>query len=228
MEWSWQAALVLAAAAALAGWCVPALVARLPEPPDPDPEKTPYADLAGAGTAVQTAAWSGLVAGLVGGALGWSWPLLYLVPLVPVGVALAWVDLRTRLLPKLVVGPCYLVVLVLLGIVTAITGDLDALGRAFVGWLVAGGLYWLLWRFTPGMGYGDVRLSGVLGLVLAHLGWAELAVGIYAGFVVGVVGWLPLRLLGITRDRSFPFGPFMLVGAVIGIVWGADLAGRLG
>ena len=55
----------------------------------------------------------------------------------------------------------------------------------------------------------------------------RLLVGVYAGFLLGSVGWIPLRLLGITRDRNFPFGPFMLLGAVVGIVWGADIGGYL-
>jgi leader peptidase (prepilin peptidase)/N-methyltransferase len=44
---------------------------------------------------------------------------------------------------------------------------------------------------------------------------------------VGTVGWIPLRLLRITKDRHFPFGPFMLLGAVVGVVWGADVLGYL-
>ncbi|HEY9564438.1 MAG TPA: A24 family peptidase [Nocardioides sp.] len=228
----WGAHLDTAALAAIlgavCGWFVPAVVGRLPEPENAAETKVTYAELAASPRiGWWTALWSAGVAALIGAALGWDWSLLFLLPLVPIGVALGWVDMRTRLLPKLIVGPSYLLVIVLMVLVVAITGDQDDLWRAGLGWLIAGGLYWLLWRFTPGMGYGDVRLSGVLGLALAHLGWAEFAIGTYSGFLLGALGWIPLRLLRLTRDRSFPFGPFMLVGAVIGIVWGADLAWHL-
>ena len=149
-----------------------------------------------------------------------DWPLLYLLYLVPVGVALGYVDCRTRLLPTRIIAPSYLVV------GRAGAGLLrdrarrrrPASGRGWAGWS-PGFVFWFLWRFTPGMGYGDVRLSGVLGLALGYLGWGELLVGMYAGFLVGAVGWIPLRLLRLTKDRHFPFGPFMLLGAVVGVVW---------
>ncbi|KQY64239.1 prepilin peptidase [Nocardioides sp. Root140] len=251
MDWAahLDTVIVCVVLGAITGWFVPRVVARLPEPvpfaeeetdgeahddaggetrAEPEEPKPLYADLAAAPhMATWTAGWSALVAGLIGARIGWDWPLLYLVPLVPIGVALAWVDLRTRLLPKLIVGPTYLLTAVLLLVCALAQGDADALIRAGIGWLVAGFVYWFLWRFTPGMGYGDVRLSGILGMALAYLGWAEFAVGTYAGFVIGVVGWIPLRVLRITSDRTFPFGPFMLVGAVVGVLWGADIGGYL-
>ncbi|WP_067431933.1 prepilin peptidase [Nocardioides jensenii] len=251
MDWAAHLDTVVACVVygAVTGWFVPHVVARLPEPlpfadeetedeahddaggettAEPEEPKPLYADLAATpGIAWWTAGWSALVAGLFGATLGWAWPLVYLLPLVPIGVALAWVDLRTRLLPKRIVAPTYLLVIVLLLVCALATGDLDALKRAALGWLIAGFVFWFLWRFTPGMGYGDVRLSGVLGMALGYLGWGEFVVGTYAGFLIGALGWIPLRLLRITNDRNFPFGPFMLVGAVTGVLWGADLAGYL-
>lgn len=235
MDWAAHVdtALVCALAGAVAGWFVPQLVARLPEPEpsgeSEEPEAKPlYADLAAAPRMAEwTAGWTALVAGIIGAALGWTWPLLFLLPLVPIGVALAWIDTRTRLLPRIIVLPAYPLTIVLILVVALVEGNRDGLLHAGIGWLGAGFLFWFLWRFTPGMGYGDVRLSGILGMALGYLGWGELFVGIYAGFVLGVVGWIPLRLLRLTRDRNFPFGPFMLVGAVVGVLWGADIGGYL-
>lgn len=238
MDWAahLDTALVCALLGLASGWFVPRLVAALPEPPVPsnpvdtadDEPKPLYADLAASpGVAGWTAGWSALVAGLFGASLGWAWPLLYLLPLVPIGVALAWVDAKTRLLPRIVVLPTYLLLLVLIPVTALLTGDVDGLVRAGIGWLVVGFVYWFLWRFTPGMGYGDVRLSGILGMALGFLGYGALVVGAYAGFLVGALGWIPLRLLRVTKDRNFPFGPFMLVGAVVGVLWGADVGGYL-
>lgn len=247
----WDAAAVAALIAAVAGWFVPWLIGKLPEPADdvaaepeteagveegdaPSPaddpwaEKIPYAVLAASpGLAWKCALASALAAGLVGLEVGWAWPLTWLVYLCPIGVALAYIDLRIWLLPTRLIAPSYSLVLALVLIGTLATGETDNLLRSGLGWAIAGALFWLLWKFTPSMGYGDVRLSGVLGIALGWLGWGELLTGIYAGFVVGTVGWIPLRLLKLTRSRKFPFGPFMLLGALAGILWGADLGDYL-
>ncbi|MBD8869755.1 prepilin peptidase [Nocardioides donggukensis] len=238
--WHADTAAVCAVVGALGGWLVPRLVARIPEPvavpagpagpagPDPaahEEEPRPsYVELAAApGLAQRSAVGGALVGGVIGAATGWIWPLTYLLVLVPIGLALGYVDSRVRLLPTKVIAPTYGVVAALVLLCAAVTGDLDDLGRAALGWLVFGLVFWLLWRFTPGMGYGDVRLSGILGIALGYLGWSEALVGLYSGFLLGSVGWIPLRLLRITKDRNFPFGPFMLIGALVGIVWGPEI-----
>ncbi len=209
-------ALAAGAATAVAAGLMPRWVATLPEPEEPEEGKPPYAVLATGATPYYVGA-GAIVGAVLGGTLGWVWPLLFLVPLGALGVALAHLDFRTRLLPKRLVLPAYPVLVVLLLVVGLLDGSIDGLTRAAGGWLAASLLYWCLWRFTRGMGYGDVRMSGLLGLALGYLGWSTLVLGLYAGFVVGVLGWVVLRLARLTRDRHFPFGPFMLVGAVVGI-----------
>jgi len=207
------------------GLLVPALIAWIPEPDEPDAAKEPYAEIAARpGLRWRAVLASGLAGGALGAGVGLDWPLVHLVPLVPVGVALAIVDWRTRLLPTRVISPSYVLVVagVLVGWVA--TRDTDDLVRAGWGWLVAGGLYWLMWRIYPrGMGYGDVRLSGALGIALGQLGWGPLLVGVYAGFLLGgIVGGL-LSLLRVVERKGYPFGPFMLVGALVGILWGEPI-----
>jgi leader peptidase (prepilin peptidase)/N-methyltransferase len=209
---------------------VPALIARIPEPEPVEPEegaepeepKEPYAAIAALPGLAWKAALAGLLVGAsVGASVGVEWPLLYLVPLVPVGIALALVDWRTRLLPTRVIAPTYVGLVAAVLLVTLVTGDVADLKRAGLGWLVAGGLYLLLWVVYPrGMGYGDVRLSGILGVALGHLGWAELVVGVYGGFLLGgVLGGLLAVLRRVDR-KGYPFGPFMLLGALVGVVLG--------
>ena len=54
------------------------------------------------------------------------------------------------------------------------SGEPRLLLRAAIGWALMGGIYVLLWVVYPaGMGYGDVRLSGILGIVLGYLGWGS-------------------------------------------------------
>lgn len=254
MSWALGAAGFSAALAGLAGAFVPVLIRRIPEPaahaetvpaepstvprhPDETAEsvtgqrdeKELYSAIAGRrGLAWKTALAGAVAGGLVGASLGWTWSLTFLLFLVPVGVALAVVDWRTRLLPTRVIAPSYGVVSGLVLLCLAITRDTDDVLRAFWGWVVAGGLFLVLWLIHPrGMGYGDVRLAGLLGIALGQLGWGPLLVGVYSGFLIGGVGGGVLSVLGIVERREFAFGPFMLVGALGGIVFGSDLAAHL-
>ncbi len=225
-------ALVAALVCGLGGLAVPRLIARIPEPdvepdsesdvepdtdldadadpdgPEEDPKEAYVAIAALPGLAWKAALASGVAGGLVAAELGWAWPLVYLLPLVPVCVALAVVDWRTRLLPTWVIRPSYLLVIVGVLVCFAATRDVDDLVRAGWGFLIAFGLYWLLWRVYPrGMGFGDVRLSGVLGIALGQLGWGPLIVGVYSGFLLGgVIGGL-CRRCGWSTARAIPSGP---------------------
>ncbi len=216
------AALACAAVAALAGWCVPRLLSRLPEPHGADPDKPAYAGLARSrGLAGWTAGVSAVVAGSIGAVLGWDPSLPVWVYLSVVGVALAFVDWRTKLLPYRIVAPSYVIVALLLGVVAVAAQEYDALLRAGIGWLATFAVFFLLNLVHPaGMGYGDVRLSGLLAMALAWLGWVQLTVGIYAGFLLGAVVGGGLALARVVDRKSYPFGPFMLAGAWLGVVAG--------
>jgi leader peptidase (prepilin peptidase)/N-methyltransferase len=190
------------------------------EPAVEEPKEL-YVDLAARpGLRWKTAVATAVVAGLLGARVGFH-PALALAYLAPVGVALALIDWRTRLLPTRLIAPSYAVVVVLVALAAILDGDRHALVTAGLGWLVAGGTFFVMWFLYPrGMGYGDVRLSGVLGIALGYLGWPELLTGVYAGFLLGGVGGLLLSLLRLVDRKAYPFGPFMLVGAVVGVVAG--------
>lgn len=222
------AAVVAGILCGLGGLLVPALIRRIPESPERDADRPSYADVAAAPGLRWRSPVLCLVAGaVVGWAVGWDRALVGLVPLVPVGVALAEVDLRTRLLPRLVVLPATGALLLLAGADAAVTGEPDRLVRGVLGLVVARSVYWVLWRIhSAGMGFGDVRLAGLLGLALGYLGWAELAVGTYAAFLVFGLPALVLAL--VRRDRgmlrtTYPFGPAMLVGALLGALLGPSV-----
>ncbi|MBW8752396.1 MAG: prepilin peptidase, partial [Propionibacteriales bacterium] len=189
-----------------------------------------YADIAALpGLAWRTAVASALVAAVLAASVGWSWSLLFLLPLAPIGVALALVDWRTTLLPTRIIAPAYVITVV--GVLLAALGDhsRDGLVHAAIGWAVMGGIFFVLWFVYPkGLGYGDVRLSGVLGIALGYLGWSELLTGVYGAFLLGGVGGALLSLLRVVNRKRFPFGPFMLVAAVLAVAFGPWLTGRLG
>ena len=75
--------------------------------------------------------------------------------------------------------------------------------------------------YPAGMGMGDVKLSGTLGMALAWLGWGEWLVGSFLAFLLGAFVGLGMMLFrGAGRKSAIPFGPFMLGGALLGILAG--------
>jgi leader peptidase (prepilin peptidase)/N-methyltransferase len=232
------AAFAAALLAGLGGLLVPMLVARVPEPApkeDADTDEPPkmlYADIAARpGLGVRSALLSAVAGALIGAATGLDWPLLWLVPLTPVAVALSVIDWHTRLLPRLVVVPATLAAVVVLAVVGLATGEREALVRALVAMVLGRSFFWVLWFVrSAGMGFGDVRLAAPVGLVLGWTGWGALAIGVWASFVLFVVPALVVLLARRDRSllkKSFPFGPFMVAGALVGLVWGTALAGRI-
>ena len=80
--------------------------------------------------------------------------------------------------------------------------------------------YFLLRLANPaGLGFGDVKLAGVLGLYLGFLGWEVVLAGTFAAFLLGGGWgvWLILSRRGTART-SIAFGPFMLAGAALAMV----------
>lgn len=209
----------------------PAEATQLVEDPAEEPRPL-FVDVAARpGLALRTSITAAVAGAVVGGAVGWDWPLLFLLPTVPVGVLLGYVDLRTKLLPSRVLLPAHALVVVLAGVSALVTADGHAFLRALLGMVAARSVFWVLWFIrSAGMGFGDVRLSALLGFELAYLGWGELVVGTYASFLLfGLPG---LALAVARRDRSllrtaFPFGPAMLAGALVGLVAGPALWGHL-
>lgn len=145
--------------------------------------------------------------------------------LAAVGIPLAVIDLREHRLPNWLTLPAYPVAGALLGLASIADNDSERAWRALAGMVILIAFYDLLNRINPaGLGYGDVKFSGVLGLYLGWAGWDALVVGTLAAFTAG--GLVGLGLL-ITRraelTSSIAFGPFMLAGAVVGIVGGAEM-----
>jgi len=166
------------------------------------------------------ALWAGLAA--------WFGPVAqlpaYLV-FAAVGIALALIDLDVRRLPDMLTLPSYPVGIVLLGIASAVHRDAWSFERALIGMAALFAFYFTVAFISPkGMGFGDVKLSGVVGLNLAWLGWSELVVGAFGAFMVGAVVGVGLMLFaGGGRKTKVPFGPFMLAGAFVGIFLGGPI-----
>lgn len=141
-------------------------------------------------------------------------------------IALALIDVDTHRLPNVIVLPSYAVIGALFTLACLLGAEWSALLRAAVGGAVSFAFYALLRVIRPGgMGGGDVKLAGVVGLCLGWLGWGALVVGTFAAFLLGgVFGILLILARRANRRTAIPFGPFMLAGAWVGIAAGEWLA----
>lgn len=151
--------------------------------------------------------------------------IAYLV-LAAVSIALSSIDLELRRLPNPIVLTAFAAGVVTLVPAALLTGQPERLLSAAVGAAASFAFYLVLALIgRGGMGMGDVKLAGVLGLYLGALGWEQLVVGVLAAFVTGAIaGAITLVARRSLRDRSLPFGPWMFVGAWIGIIGGEAIA----
>lgn len=169
-----------------------------------------------------TAIASGLVWWAVSPGRPWLVPAVHVLA-VWVMVALAFIDLDVHRLPDRIQLPAYPTLVVLLAGSSLATDAWSTFGRALIAGVVLFVVYLVLGLMPGGgIGFGDVKLAGLLGLLLgwhswAHVWWATLATFLIGGLVA--VGLLALRRKG-ARDE-FAYGPAMLLGAVGGIVWPA-------
>ncbi|KQZ11095.1 hypothetical protein ASD23_03015 [Agromyces sp. Root1464] len=152
---------------------------------------------------------------------GLSWILPALLAFAACATVLSIVDLAEKRLPNAVVFPALGAVAVLLVPATWATGMWMSLVWALVGSAAMFAVYFLLALISPAsMGMGDVKLALVIGLLLGWFGLSAWLVGLLAAFVVGgVVAIVALLLKRVTLRGSIPFGPSMLVGALIAVVF---------
>src|SRR5690606_12175988 len=115
----------------------------------------------------------------------------------------------------------------LLAVAALLSGEPERLLSAAIGAVALFGWYLLLALIRPdGMGMGDVKLAGVLGLFLGWLGRGPLVVGAFAAFVLGgVFGIALMAVRRAGRRTRIPFGPWMLAGAWAGVFAGDAVAG---
>jgi leader peptidase (prepilin peptidase)/N-methyltransferase len=152
--------------------------------------------------------------------------LLAFLALAGFGVALAAIDLDTHRLPNALVYPLTATGAILLSAAALLGTDGGALVRALIAAVALGAVYLAIAILKPaGMGMGDVKLALALGLFLGWIGWGAVAVGFIAAFALGAVVGGVLILTGrIDRRGGIPFGPWMIAGAWIGILFGTPLA----
>jgi leader peptidase (prepilin peptidase)/N-methyltransferase len=145
--------------------------------------------------------------------------------LASISIALALIDLDVHRLPDVIVLPAYAAGGALLTAAALLGGHPASLLTAAIGAVAFVVVYFVMAMVYPGgMGMGDVKLAGVLGLFLGFLGWPQLAVGFFAAFLLG--GLFAVVLLvarRVKRRDGIPFGPWMLLGAWVAVFFGASV-----
>jgi leader peptidase (prepilin peptidase)/N-methyltransferase len=173
-------------------------------------------------TALTTAAFAGLLTGAV-----------QLTGARPATVALAWaagaavvlgaVDLDSHRLPDRVTYPAAVICAAALLVDAAVLGSWPDLVRAAAAAAAAFAVGYGAAAISPAaLGFGDVKLLGLLGLILGWFGWGALLAGVFLGLLTGAV--VSLALLATRRAgwrTALPFGPPLMAGAVLALALGA-------
>src|SRR5207302_11218436 len=142
-------------------------------------------------------------------------------------VVITFIDLEHYIIPNRVLYPTIFVSVPLLVIAAAAQSEWGNLERAVVGAVVAWVFFLVLHLVSPrGMGFGDVRLSFLLGLFLGWLDLRHVFLGVFLGFLLGsIVGVVLMVLRRRGRKDHIPFGPFLAAGAVIAVLFGSTILG---
>jgi leader peptidase (prepilin peptidase)/N-methyltransferase len=152
------------------------------------------------------------------------WVAIMMALFLTLMLAVAIIDWHRKIIPNAIVYPS-LVAFCMYILAASIAGaPLDFVGAA-IGFAAYGGVLLLVAVVSPtGMGMGDVKLVALIGLVLGSVSLASVLVAAGAGILLGGIGAIGALLSGASRKHAIPFGPFLAAGAVIGALWGPELA----
>jgi len=143
-----------------------------------------------------------------------------LLALMP-GIAL--IDLRHRIIPNRLMYPS--LVLFSAAIAPAwLIGEAADPARAGIGFLLYGGILFVVAVVSRGMGMGDVKLAALIGLVLGSIGLRFVGVAAGAAVLLGGLGGVIALAMGRGRKSAIPFGPYLAAGAVVAGLWGEEIA----
>jgi leader peptidase (prepilin peptidase)/N-methyltransferase len=136
-----------------------------------------------------------------------------------IGIALAAIDFDVQRLPDAIVLPSYVIGVVLLMPAGAVDDDWHAAARGLIAMTGLFALYFALALAYPGgMGFGDVKLAGLLGLYLGWVSWGSVVVATFGAFLLGgIAGGVLIAARRANHKSAIPFGPFMLAGAFVAL-----------
>ncbi|MGK5558390.1 prepilin peptidase [Actinomadura kijaniata] len=154
--------------------------------------------------------------GMVGWRVGWTPYTVALLYLVAVGVLLCYIDVRVKRLPDRFTLSSYAIGAILLGAAVPFTENgLTRFGHALIGMAALFLLYAVQVFLVPsGLGLGDVKLSGALGLYLGWFGTGAWVLGLLLTYFAGGFAAIAIMIIRRTRKGEIPFGPYMIAGTL--------------
>ncbi len=159
--------------------------------------------------------------------LNGSWVALPYVWMVVVVSAIAVIDLRIWLIPWWMPWVGAAVGVVLIAAVSLAIGAPQAVVWALAGAAGSFLLFFVLWLVAPGkLGFGDVRLVLLLGLFLGWLHPLYWVYGLLFGALIGIA--MGVGSLLVHRESRFPFGPALVLGALVAVWLHGPILASLG
>jgi leader peptidase (prepilin peptidase)/N-methyltransferase len=141
-------------------------------------------------------------------------PLMLVTALVPIALT----DLDHRIIPNAITGPAAIA-----GLVVALVLDTSSVPERLIWAAAAGGFFLIIAIIVPaGMGMGDVKLVGLLGLYLMSSVVPAVFIALFAGSIVGVA-IMTKRGVRAGRKSTIPFGPFLVLGGLIAMFAGPEI-----
>ncbi|MFE2991445.1 prepilin peptidase [Streptomyces sp. NPDC059262] len=167
-----------------------------------------------------------LVCALLATATGPHPELLAWLLLTPPSILLALVDASVHRLPDALTLPLAGAALALLAAASQLPGARGSWTTALLGAATLGAAFLLMFLISPrSMGFGDVKLAPTIGAVLGWYGWMTLLLGLFAGYLIAAAHGIALLARGkATGKTPLPFGPSLLLGALVGAALGASFA----
>ncbi|MEU0470936.1 A24 family peptidase [Amycolatopsis sp. NPDC006131] len=152
---------------------------------------------------------------------GWGIDLVAYSTFSLVVVPLVVIDFVEQRLPSVLILVGLLALGAVFGVGAVLVAGCADLLRALAGMAVLGLVYLVLALAVGGLGAGDVKLAGLLGLALGWQSWTAVMVGTVAGWLFAAVARLVLRAMGrVARDAPMPLGPYLALGALVTILGG--------
>ncbi|MGH2636098.1 MAG: prepilin peptidase [Actinomycetota bacterium] len=152
------------------------------------------------------------------------WIAALMAPFLGLLAALTVIDVRHRIVPNRLVYPAFLIVAAYLPVARLAGAPMDLLD-ALIGCLAYGGGLLLVALVAPkGMGMGDVKLAGLVGLTVGALGLSYVAVAAGVGILIGGVAAIAALAGGASRKSGLPYGPSIALGAAAAVFAGEQIA----
>lgn len=152
------------------------------------------------------------------------WQVVLLAPFSAVLIALALIDLEQRRLPNAIVYPATIAAAAWILIVRTLGGSLSPVGGV-IGLASYGGAMLLIAVVSRGgMGGGDIKLAGLIGLVIGAVNLPSVGVAAAAAILSGGIVGIVALLRGADRRSALPFGPMLALGGIVAALGGGPVA----